>query len=62
MRPPPERVWRFHCPDCDVTDEELGELAADEEIYCEVCMAESHRYVRLRRWFEVVEEPDASRR
>lgn len=57
-----ERVWKFRCPECEFTDEEIGALATDDEVYCEVCMTESHRYVRLRRWFEAAEEPDATRR
>jgi len=58
-RPSVERAWKFQCPECEFTDEEFGHLAADEEVYCEVCMAESHRYIRLRRWFEAKEEAGA---
>lgn len=42
-------LWRYHCPDCGVSDRETGQLAADHAIYCEVCL-EDERYVKLRRW------------
>ena len=42
-------LWRYHCPECGVGDAEVGELAADHAIYCEVCLEET-RYVRLARW------------
>jgi hypothetical protein len=42
--------WHFQCPECGMGDEELGQLAHADEIYCEVCIAESDVYVRLHRW------------
>jgi hypothetical protein len=44
------RVWHFQCPACGVGDAEWGELAADEELFCEVCLSESRVSVRLCRW------------
>ncbi len=46
------RCWYFQCPECGFGDQELGQLSADDEIYCEVCLIEVQRCVRLRRWTE----------
>ena len=29
--------WHFHCPECGMGDFELGHLAGDQELFCEVC-------------------------
>jgi hypothetical protein len=42
--------WHFRCPECGLGDEELGHLAADQELYCAVCLEETGRQVRLERW------------
>lgn len=44
-------LWRYHCPQCGMGDNESGHLAADHAIYCEVCV-EDGSYVRLARWPE----------
>ena len=48
--------WYFHCPECGFGDEEVGQHAASDMIWCEICLEEK-RHVRLRRW---PAEPDAS--
>jgi hypothetical protein len=45
-----ERCWHFQCPTCGIGDFELGRLAADYELVCEVCAEEGHDDVRLERW------------
>ena len=52
------RIWGFHCPECGFGHQELGHLAADQEIHCVVCMDEDGRYVRLQRWTEMEPVPD----
>jgi hypothetical protein len=42
--------WHFQCPECDMGDFELGRLAADQELFCEVCLEEESRLIRLQRW------------
>jgi hypothetical protein len=42
--------WHFHCPECGIGDFELGRLADDQELLCEVCIEEDCREVRLDRW------------
>jgi hypothetical protein len=42
--------WHFQCPECGMGDEEIGQLAEHDDIYCEVCLEESERHVRLHRW------------
>ncbi len=49
------RVYRFLCPECGVSDRELGHFVTFEEVHCLVCLIEEERYVRLRRWLD--EEP-----
>jgi len=41
--------WRFHCPECGMGDFELGYLADDQELFCEVCLEEESRLIRLQR-------------
>lgn len=50
-----EGFWCFQCPQCGFGHEELGNLAADHELLCEVCLEENRGPVRLQRW-----EPDES--
>ncbi|MDQ2803188.1 MAG: hypothetical protein M3Y41_11060 [Pseudomonadota bacterium] len=47
------RVWSFHCSECGFGDTEFGHLAADDDIYCELCLAEGQLFVRLHRWTDV---------
>jgi hypothetical protein len=42
--------WHFHCPECGMGDEEVGQLVHVDEIYCEICISESELYIRLHRW------------
>jgi len=53
-----ERIWHFHCPACSVGDFELGCLAADEELVCELCLEEGS-VVRLERWMDGPSDPVA---
>ncbi|MBS0638434.1 MAG: hypothetical protein U1E70_24635 [Acetobacteraceae bacterium] len=48
-------VWHFHCPQCGFGHDELGGLAADEELYCIVCDHEDSQVVVLERWLVEVE-------
>ena len=43
-------LFRFVCPDCGMSDRELGHLSAIDEIHCIVCLIDEDRHVRLRRW------------
>jgi hypothetical protein len=54
-----ERVWHFHCPTCGFGDFELGFLAADQELVCEVCLEEGRGMVWLTRWLEEAVEREA---
>lgn len=47
--------WHFHCPECGLGDFELGHLAADQELFCEVCVEEGRGLICLERW--LVDEP-----
>jgi hypothetical protein len=50
--------WHFQCPECGISDKEIGHLAPAHAILCEVCL-EENRNSPLRRW--PLEEPmDAS--
>ena len=42
--------WHFQCPECGIGDAELGRLAADQELYCEICAEERRVSIHLRRW------------
>ena len=44
------KVWQFICPECGFGHEELGILAADDDLYCVVCLEERDVHVRLSRW------------
>ena len=41
------RFWHFQCPECGIGDQEIGALAEGHDIYCEVCLTEKGRHVRL---------------
>ena len=41
--------WHFHCPECGFGSAELGTLAGDQELYCEICLDEDRGTVRLQR-------------
>ena len=51
------RCYRFTCPDCGMTDGELGHLATADEVHCMVCLIDEERHVVLRRWLVDVPEP-----
>jgi hypothetical protein len=53
-----EGHWHFHCMECGFGDAELGRLAADQELTCEVCHEEGLGEVGLQRWLPD-EEPYA---
>ena len=42
-------VWHFECPECGITDTEVGHHADAGTIHCEICL-EDGRHVRLKRW------------
>lgn len=46
----PDGFWCFQCPECLIGSAELNRFAEDQELFCEVCIEESHREVRLNRW------------
>ncbi len=50
------RCYRYVCPECGMSDGELGHLATQEEIHCMVCLIDDQKHVILRRW--LAEEPD----
>jgi hypothetical protein len=49
--------WHFHCPECGMGDFELGRLAADQALFCEVCVEEDRGLIRLERWTAEVMAP-----
>ncbi len=44
------RCFRYICPECGMTDQELGHLAAADDVHCMVCLVDDERHVMLRRW------------
>jgi hypothetical protein len=42
-------AWHYRCPECGISDRELGHHATVDLIWCEVCLEEK-RYIRLHRW------------
>jgi hypothetical protein len=42
--------WHFQCHECGMGDFELGRLAADQQLCCEVCLDEDGGMIRLERW------------
>ena len=55
------RTWRFQCPECGFGDVEIGQLAADDDLDCEICLAESGERVRLHRWLPFGEDAPQAR-
>ena len=45
-----EGFWCFQCPECGFGSEELGHLAEDQELFCEICVEEARGEVRLQWW------------
>jgi hypothetical protein len=45
-----EGHWHFQCPECGMGDFELGCLADDQQLFCEVCVEEGRGLIRLARW------------
>jgi hypothetical protein len=41
--------WHFQCPECGMGNIELGRLADDQELLCEVCLEQGGQ-VLLERW------------
>ena len=54
-----EGHWHFQCPACGIGSFELGCLAADQELVCEVCREEGRGAIRLERWIVAAPESDA---
>lgn len=54
-------TWHFHCPECGMGDFELGHLADDEQLICEVCLEEGRGQIRLVRWLTPDETPAYAR-
>ncbi|MBN9560442.1 MAG: hypothetical protein J0H14_06885 [Alphaproteobacteria bacterium] len=44
------RFWHFHCVECGFGDVELGHLAGAHDVHCTVCLIETGKHIRLRRW------------
>jgi hypothetical protein len=44
------RCYRYACPECGMTDVEVGHLATEDEVHCFVCLVDEQRHVVLRRW------------
>ena len=57
MTKQPERHWQFACPECGFGHLELEILAADDELYCELCLEETGRQILLHRWIVEPEFP-----
>ena len=54
--------WHFQCPECGMGDFELGHLAEDQKLFCEVCLEEEGRLILLERWpGQVNDAPDYAR-
>ncbi len=51
------RCYRYTCPECGMTEAELGHLATADEVHCMVCLVDEQRHVVLRRWLVEVAEP-----
>ena len=54
------QLFRFRCPECGISDEELGHLVAHDDAHCMVCFMDDGRIVRLRRWADPEVAKDAS--
>jgi|HubBroStandDraft_6_1064221.scaffolds.fasta_scaffold6685358_1 hypothetical protein len=46
---------RFRCPDCGMSDQEIGPLP-EAEMHCIICLEQDGRHVRLRYWVEEAEQ------
>jgi len=44
------RFWHFHCTECGFGDFELGHLAEAHDVHCTICLMETGKHIRLRRW------------
>jgi hypothetical protein len=53
--------WHFHCPECGTGEFELGCLADDQQLFCEICLEEEGRLIRLQRWPADEEAPAYAR-
>jgi hypothetical protein len=56
-----DACWNFYCPECGMGDRELGRLAKDHEIYCEICEHEDRLLVTLQRWLPDLPLADQAR-
>ena len=54
-----EGHWHFQCPTCGMGSFELGRLAADQELVCEVCGEEGRGEIRLERWIVAAPKDEA---
>ena len=43
-------LWHYTCPECGVGDRDTGHYAVSDIVYCEVCLEQDQRPVRLKRW------------
>jgi hypothetical protein len=43
------RCYHYVCPECGMSDKELGHLATANEIHCLICLIDEQRHVALRR-------------
>ncbi len=50
------RCYRYVCPECGMSDTEVGHLASADEVHCFVCLVDEERHVVLRRWHIEEEE------
>jgi hypothetical protein len=37
-------MLRFQCPECGLSDYEVGHLFAEDEVYCVACLVEEGRH------------------
>ena len=54
---PDKLMYMFLCPECGMSDTEIGHLSAANDLHCVVCLIDEDRYVRLRRWLAETDEP-----
>ena len=53
--------WHFQCPECGMGDFELGYLADDHQLFCEVCIEGRSWLIRFQRWPAEEETPAYAR-
>jgi hypothetical protein len=53
--------WHFQCLECGIGDFELGCLADDQQLFCEICLEGEGRLIRLERWPADEEAPAYAR-